>query len=636
MTTMQTETPVGSPAGFTRYFKHDFKAGFFVFLIALPLCLGIATASGFPPIAGLFTAIIGGLVTTFISNSELTIKGPAAGLIVIILGCVNEFGGGHEAYRAALAVGMAAAVLQIGFGAFRGGILAELFPKSVVHGMLAAIGIIIVLKQLPVALGTSAAGEPLELIEHLPKTLMHANPAIAVIGVLCLIIMFCWPLVTSRISVLKPIPAPLVVLAVAIPFSFIFGLQTDHSYEFSGASHELGPAYLVSMPDRVFGMFDELTTPDFAALAKPVAWKWVVMFFLIGSLESLLSAKAVDLLDPYKRRTSLNRDMIAVGVGNIAASCVGGMPMISEIVRSRANIDNGAKTRFADLWHAVLLLVCVALIPMALHLIPLAALAAMLVYTGYRLAHPREFFHALHIGREQLAVFVVTVLGVLATDLLIGVGIGIGTKMLFHMANGVPISSFFKPYLDVEMVGEHECVVRAKRSAVFSNWLPFRRQLVDLAGVHKYDVTLDLSGASFIDHSTMEKLHELEAEITEDGGSLKIVGLDTHTPFSDHELAARKASDTPYTRYEAVGSTESILSLAADLAKQPVIGLRVLACEVPPTPDESDAEPYSMIVFACLTTQASGIDCIIQDLDPSVQVLTTAARAPHADRLLEV
>jgi MFS superfamily sulfate permease-like transporter len=627
MASTSNETPLGSTSGFTRYFRYDFKAGFFVFLIALPLCLGIAAASGFPPIAGLFTAIIGGLVTTFVSNSEMTIKGPAAGLIVIVLGCVNEFGGGQAAYRAALAVGMAAAVLQIGFGLFRGGVLAELFPKSVVHGMLAAIGIIIVLKQFPVALGTSAVGEPLEIIEHLPRTLMHANPTIAVIGVVCLAIMFGWPLMTSRVKVLKPVPAPLAVLFAAIPMTFVFGLQTAHSYEFAGTTHEVGPVYLVSMPDRVFGMFDELATPDFSVLSRPIAWKWVLMFFLIGSIESLLSARAVDLLDPYKRRTNLNRDIAAVGVGNVLAAFVGGLPMISEIVRSRANIDNGARTRFANLWHAVLLLVSVAMIPMTLHLIPLAALAAMLVYTGLRLAHPREFVHALQIGREQLIVFVSTVIGVLATDLLIGVGIGIAVKVLFHMANGVPLSSFFKPFLAVEMLGEQSCLVRAERSAVFSNWLPFRRQLIDLAAVQKYDVTLDMSGATFIDHSTMEKLYELESDIVSDGGVFRIVGLDTHSPLSAHELAARKATDTPYARIEVFGPTDTIYELADELERETVAALRIASCNLPRSAEHVPVSGYSTMTFVCPRSRAGDIEVRIAARADDVTIVTTAARA---------
>ncbi|MCA9194521.1 MAG: SulP family inorganic anion transporter [Planctomycetales bacterium] len=544
------EVPRGTISGFFKYFASDIVSGLLVFLIALPLCLGISLASGYPPLAGIFTAIIGSILTTFLSNSEMTIKGPAAGLIVIVLGCVQDFGGDGAniggwsdadatAYRAALAVGCAAAVVQILFGIFRGGILGDFFPSSAVHGMLAAIGVIIILKQFPVALGVTAKGEPLELLREMPHLIAEANPAIASIGVVSLLIMFLWPLVGKQISFLKKIPSPLIVLLVSIPMGMYYHLVTNHSYSFAGHEYKLGEIFLVSMPDRIFGMFDYVTTPDFTALSQPKAWWWVFLFFAIGSLESMLSAKAVDLLDPYRRRCNLDRDVLAVGAANLLASAVGGLPMISEIVRSRANIDNGAKTRFADFWHGIFLLLCVGLIPTVLHRIPLAALAAMLVYTGFRLAHPREFVNVYKIGREQLAIFVVTLVAVLATDLLIGILIGIGVKMLFHINNGVPLQALFKPFLEIEPMGNNQCLIRAHRSAVFSNWIPFRRQLESVGLVQKQNVTLDLSDTNLVDHSVMEKLHEMQEVFASEGLELRIIGLEGHIAKADHEMAAR-------------------------------------------------------------------------------------------------
>jgi len=542
--------PVGDFRGFTRYFRHDVVSGLLVFLIALPLCLGISIASGYPPIAGIFTAILGALITTFISNSELTIKGPAAGMIVIVLGCIEQFGGDGmaggwtaadaSAYRAALAVGVAAAVLQIGFGFFRAGILGEFFPGAAVHGMLAAIGVIIISKQIPVALGVQAKGEPLELLREIPALVAQANPAIAVIGVVSLLIMFLWPLVKQRYSWCKPIPAPLIVICVSVMLAAAFDLMHGHSYTFMGREFPLGEQHLVAMPGRPLGMFDEVTTPDFSALREIKAWKWVLMFFIIGSLESLLSAKAVDLLDPWKRKTNLDRDVVAVGVANLAASLVGGLPMISEIVRSRANIDNGARTRFADFWHGVFLLACVALIPMALHRIPLAALAAMLIYTGSRLAHPSEFIHAWHVGREQLVVFATTLVAVLATDLLIGIAIGIAVKLAIHLFNGVPASSLLKPYLELEERPDGTCVIAAHQSAVFSNWIPFRREIEHLGLVQRRNVVVDLSRTKLVDHSVMDKLAEMQRDFLREGLRLDVTGLDAHVQLSQHELATRK------------------------------------------------------------------------------------------------
>ncbi len=546
----QNEVPQGNLAGFTRYLKNDLISGLLVFLIALPLCLGISLACGYPPIAGIFTAIIGAIVSTFISNSELTIKGPAAGLIVIAIGCIEDFGGDGmtggwdaadmTAYKAALAVGVAAAVMQIVFAFLRAGILVEFFPLAAVHGMLAAIGVIIIIKQFPVALGVSASGEPLEMLSEFPHYIAEANPVIAAIGIVSILIMFIWPLISKKLGPLKLIPSPMAVLLVAIPMGLTFNLMQEHTYVFQGHEYTVGESFLVKMPERIFGMFDEITTPDFSALAQSKAWVWVFMFFIIGSLESLLSAKAVDLLDPWKRKTDMNKDILAVGVGNLCSSLVGGLPMISEIVRSKANIDNGARTRFADFWHGIFLLICVALIPTYLHMIPLAALAAMLVFTGYRLAHPSEFLHVYRIGTEQLLIFVTTLIAVLATDLLIGIAVGIVLKMMIHLINGVPIKSLFRPYFDIEQIDDNTSLIIARESAVFSNWIPLRRQIVKHGIEQRRNLVIDVSGVKLVDHSVMKKLEEMKQDFEQEGLSFEIRGLDELKPFSPNPHAARK------------------------------------------------------------------------------------------------
>lgn len=589
----KSEKPVGNARGFVKYLRYDLISGFLVFLIALPLCLGIALACGYPAIAGIFTAVIGSFLATFISNSELTIKGPAAGLIVIAIGCINSFGGdGTEggftdadmtAYKMALAVGVGAAVLQILFGLFRGGILGEFFPLSAVHGMLAAIGVIIMIKQFPIALGTGVVketnelgelvtrSEPIEMMQDIPHYLQHLNPEIALIGGVGLAIMFLWPLVQKSAGFLKAVPSPLVVLLATVPMGMYFDLLHEHAYDFHGHQYMVGETYLVEMPKATFGMFKEFAFPDFNAYAPAHlgnSMVWVMMFFIIGSLESILSAKAVDVLDPWKRKTDMNKDTIAVGFGNLASSFVGGLPMISEIVRSKANIDNGARTRFADLWHGVFLLLCVALIPTVLHRIPLAALAAMLIYTGFRLTHPSEFVHTYRVGREQLIIFVATLVGVLATDLLIGIGIGIAVKMFIHVINGVPITSLFKTYLDVTVKDDQTALVQAHKSAVFSNWILFRSTLVKVGINERRNVVLDMSDTNLVDHSVMEKLHELESDFADANLELKIVGLDAHENLSDHEYAARKRSMEKLRRITMIvptGVSDELLHHIIDL-----------------------------------------------------------------------
>lgn len=524
--------------------RDDVLAGFLVFLIALPLCLGIASACGYPPIAGIFTAIIGGVVAPLVSNSELTIKGPAAGLIVIAIGCIQDFGGDgifggwsaadQQAYRMALGVGVAAAVLQILFGLFRTGILGEFFPTSAVHGMLAAIGVIIIAKQVPVTLGIEAEGEPLELLLSIPEEILHMNPEIALIGAVSLLILFGLPLL--KVPILSWVPAPMVVVLVAVPLGMWFDLDHTHSYTFGSQTYEVSEElHLVNVPAN---MFQAIAFPDFSGLTQPKAWKWVVMFAIIGMLESMLSAKAIDSIDPWKRKTDLDRDNLAVGVGNLLAALVGGLPMISEIVRSKANIDSGARTRLANLFHGLFLLLFVASVPHLIHRIPMAALGAMLVYTGFRLASPREFAQVYMVGREQLVVFVTTLVAVLATDLLIGIAIGIGVKFLVHFINGLPLRYVFKPPLSIEQDGNGTCRVRVREAAVFTNWIPVRRQINGLDS--NSNVIVDLSEAVLVDHTVMEKLHELEREFRQQNRRLEIAGLDDHRPFSEHPHAARR------------------------------------------------------------------------------------------------
>ena len=520
-----TELPRGSSQGFRKYFASDLLSGFLVFLIALPLCLGISLASGYPAIAGIFTAIIGGLLAPAFSNSELTIKGPAAGLIVIAVGCVTEFGftagadpaADMQAYRMALGVGVAAGVIQILFGLFRAGILGEFFPSATVHGLLASIGVIIILKQLPVTLGQGSEGAPLELLARIPEFIVNMHPAAGLIGIVSLIVMFGYPLI--KVRQLKAIPAPLVVVLITVPMGIYLGLGEDH---------------LVNVPQNMFGA---VTFPDFTGLASSTGMKYIVLFALIGSLESLLSAKAVDAIDPYGRKTNHDRDLLAVGVGNTISASVGGLPMISEIVRSRANIDNGAKTRFANMYHGLCLLVFVALAPMLINHIPLSALGAMLVVTGFRLASPREFAHMYHLGKEQLVIFVSTIIGVLATDLLMGIVIGIIVKTLIHLIRGVPVLSLFR--LNAQTDGN---TIAVRESAIFTTWIGLRKRIVALG--QEGGVKLDLSGTRLVDHTVRERLLELETELEESGSELEVCGLESHVPMSsDPTSSLRRKAD---------------------------------------------------------------------------------------------
>ncbi len=359
------------------------------------------------------------------------------------------------------------------------------------------------------------------------------NPVIALIGGISLVIMFGFTFIEN--PKLKIIPAPMLVLLIAVPLGMYFDIGREQIISFGGQDHSLGPRFLVNVPND---MFSALTFPDFSGVFTTVGIKYIVMFSLIGSVESLLSAKAVDQIDPWHRKTNLDKDLLAVGIGNTLAAFIGGLPMISEIVRSKANIDNGARTRFANMFHGIFLLAFVALVPFLINRIPLAALAAMLVFTGFRLASPQEFKHMYQVGREQLIVFVSTILGVLATDLLVGIGIGILVKAIIHVLNGTPIGSLFKSNFSVEDDRSDTATIKVNRSAVFSTWIALKR-LISRQEAKK--VVIDLSGTKFVDHTVRANLDVLQREFVESDRELSIIGIDGHQPLSGHPLAALKA-----------------------------------------------------------------------------------------------
>lgn len=515
-------------------YRKDVLSGFLVFLIALPLCLGISMASGFPPIAGILTAIIGGVLVSFLGSTRLTIKGPAAGLIVIVLGAVTELGNGDAelGYRRAIAVGVVAGVIQIVLAIVRAGVVRDLMPPSVVHGMLAAIGVIIISKQTHTALGVAPqAKDPLGLIAEIPHSLANANPEIVAIGALALVILFGMPLIRAKWA--KRVPGALVVLLVAVPLGLAFDLDHQHTYTLGSHQYSVGPQYLVTLPGN---LLSAIQTPDFSAIASGTSIKYIVMFSLVGTIESLLSVSAVDSLDKAKRTSNANRDLLATGVGNTLAAAIGGLPMISEIVRSKANIDAGATSPLSNFFHGMFLLVMVVAVPGLLHQIPLAALAAMLVFTGFRLASPAEFRNAWSIGPTQLLLFVTTLVVTLATDLLVGVGVGVLLKVVIHVLSGVPLRYLFRAPIESTRDGD-TVMLRVHGAAVFTNYLGLKRELDRIDDAVR-TVVIDFSDAHLVDHTVLEKLHLASHEWKD--RTLELRGLEGHTPRSNHHLAVRR------------------------------------------------------------------------------------------------
>lgn len=512
----------------------DLKSGFLVFLIALPLCLGIALASGFPPIGGVITAIVGGVLVSHLGSARLTIKGPAAGLIVIAIGAVTELGAGDPivGYKRALAVGVVAAVIQIVFSLFRVATLGIAMSPSVVHGMLAAIGVIIISKQSHVLLGVvPSAKEPLELLAAIPNSLVHANPLVAAIGLISLIILFGAQLLPFK--AIRKIPAQLLVLAVAVPIGVVFGIDHEHTYRFMGESYPLGPNSLVNLPGSLLGA---MTFPDFSQVLSATSIKYIAMFALVGTIESTLTVLAVDSIDPERKPSDLNRDLFALGVGNLVAASIGGLPMISEVVRSKANVDAGAQSRWSNFFHGTFLLISVALIPAMLHHIPLAALAAMLVYTGTRLASPRELAHAWKIGPDQLLLFATTLIVTLATDLLIGVGTGLALKVLLHWVRGASPATLVGS--QIERSGCDDGIrLTLHGAAGFPTLLKIQAELRDLDAATRR-VVVDLSQVRLVDHTFLSRIEAMGEELA--SATLVIEGLDSMKATSHHPHATRR------------------------------------------------------------------------------------------------
>ncbi|MFM2250964.1 MAG: hypothetical protein RLZZ358_1891 [Bacteroidota bacterium] len=526
-TSVKTQVPKDGWAGLKENFAADATAGFVVFLLAMPLSLGIAKASDFPPIMGLVTAIIGGILVSVISGSRLTIKGPAAGLIVVVAGAVAAFGGGETGWKLALGAMVVAGLVQVLFGLFKFGKLVDVFPLSAIHGMLAAIGIIIIVKQIPVFLAVNPdlfkGLSTVEMITAIPTFFLNLDPKAALIGVCSLAIMMGWPFLKGY--KLGKVPAPLMVLLVAIPAQ----LAMDFA--------QTAPSYTLL---KIGNLMDSLAlNADFSGVFQTgVFIKYVIMFALVGSLESLLTVKAIDLADPYRRKSNTNKDLIAVGVGNTVSAFLGGLPMISEVARSSANVNQGAKTRWANFFHGVFLLVFVLVATPVIEMIPNAALAAMLISVGIKLAHPKEFIHTFQIGKEQLAIFLITIVFTLVEDLLVGIAAGVVLKMILHLAQGTPISSFFKAPTVVSF-NDNKYLVEIDKAAIFSNYLGIKRKLEEIpAG---FQVTIDLKNTKLVDHSVMENLHRFQQDYEENGGTVKIIGLEKHTPVSAHPLASRKA-----------------------------------------------------------------------------------------------
>ena len=536
--------PSDGLVGLKENFTKDALAGFLVFLLALPLSMGVAKAAEFPPIFGVVSAIIGGLVVSFFAGSRLSVKGPAAGLISIGAGAVAAFGGGEIGWKLTLATIVVAGIIQVVFGVLRLGKYADLFPSAVVHGMLAAIGIIIMSKQLHLLLGinpdTLAGKGTMELLKTLPNSISIANKENTIIGLTCLVVLFGMGAVKN--TVIRKIPAPLVVLLVAIPMGVYFEI---------GNKDTVGEVANYSLVEigNIFDTFKNgVWLADFSGVTTHtrVFVQYTILFLLIGSIESLLTAKAIDLVDPYKRKSDFNKDLSAVGLGNIISGIMGGQPMISEVARSSANVTNGAVTRWANFFHGLFMLLAVIFAVPLIEMIPNTALSAMLVYVGFNLAHPKEFTHVFHIGKGQFVIFVSTVVVTLFTDLLVGVAFGIALKVIINMMNGARVQDFL--YLNMNVINNNSEIaeIEANGSLLFTNNMKLGEFLDSLT---KYkEVRFNFEKLELLDHTslaTIQKWKKLQEDLL--GMRISLNGLENHSKLGDSEDSVlKKGKRHPY------------------------------------------------------------------------------------------
>lgn len=418
-----------------QHIRSDIPASIVVFFVAVPLCLGIALGSGAPLFAGIIAGIVGGIVAGAASGSSLGVSGPAAGLAVIVLGALATLGS-WEAFLVAVVL---AGVIQLIAGFLKLGFVAYYFPSSVIKGMLSGIGLLIILKQLPHALGYDKDFEGdwafLQLdgentFSSLTQMTQYINPGVILISVICLAILLLWDVVLSKKhKVFNMINGPLVAVCV--------GILLNYAYLQGLLPFTLQPDQLVNLPvaSNLSEFFGQFTLPDFSHLSNPQVYSVAFVMAIVASLETLLCVEATDKLDPDKRITPTNRELKAQGLGNIVSGLIGGLPITQVIVRSSANITFGAKTKMSAILHGVYLLICAITIAGVLNMIPLATLATILFVVGYKLAKPALFKAMYKQGREHFIPFVATIIGILLTDLLTGIGIGLAFAIFYLLLN---------------------------------------------------------------------------------------------------------------------------------------------------------------------------------------------------------
>ena len=515
-------------------------SGFVVSLIALPLGLGLAMASEAPPIAGVIAAVVGGILVSLLGGSNVTIAGPGNGLVGVLLVAITTLGL-ESAYAAIICSGIILLVL----GFLRLGKLADFFPSSAIQGMLAAIGLIILGKQFHIMLAHRIKRkDTIDYLLEIPYTINDAvhydNTGLvfaAIAGVLSFLIMIFYSKIRNKY--LQLIPAPMWIVILSIAFSYYFEL----------VAHEKNPIaleYMISGIPEFSEIIAQLPTVNFSKIATFPFWTSVLALTLIASIESLLSIKAVDKLDPEKRRSNVNRDLKALGLATVGSGFLGGLNVVTVIARSSVNVNNGASNRSSNFFHALFLVVFIVLFSTQLQRIPLPALMAILVYTGYKLAAPENIRKIFKIGREQLIIFFVTLLVTLKVGLISGIASGVFVTFIIHIIINKSFGLFGRNLLKPNVLMYQEdrnYYVSVKHFCSFLNFYKLKSKIEAIPETE--DVIVDFSLCKFVDHTVMENLNNYQELFIKRGGHFEVLGLDLHDTDSKHPFALRRLLPVP-------------------------------------------------------------------------------------------
>lgn len=525
--------------GLIENWQSDLIAAVSVALIALPLSLGIALAAGAPAMSGIISAVVGGVVTTLYRGGHISVNGPAKGVIaVILLGIALMDDGSGQAFNYVLAAVVVSGAIQVVLGLLRLGRLADIFHSSVIHGLLAAIGIIIFAKQIHVALGTHSDSP--NIIQNLVDAMVHiaeANPFVVLISLMGLLLLLFHSKISYRLF--HVLPTPMWVIALSIPFAYGFNFFDQHLIPFFGSAYSVGPSLLLDIPDNVM---DSIMHPNFGKIGTIEFWTTVLSILMITSIESLAIAKAIDKIDPYKRKTDLNKDLTGIGLSTMVAGMLGGLPIIAVIIRSTVNVHNGAKTKWSNMYQGLLLLLFIVVLSPIMQQVPLCAFAILLVYTGFKLASPAVFKQIYSHGIEQLIFFVGTMVLTLYTNLLIGLFGGLLLALFSHLLlTGLSIPRFFKMIFDsgsnlvMKPDGSYELKIRGV--ANFLGILNINKLVAQIpTGA---SATIDLSETRLVGTTVLEDLYDYQKIHQSSGGRVEITGLDKHISSTNHKLATK-------------------------------------------------------------------------------------------------